>query len=153
MATWGATAQRILDAMKSTDIRVQRALIGGPTVGRKCHQFLVYADFPLSTAQTAQVFGGLPMVACGRVQPVQFRAVYTKDCAPPPSDHGDQPDANETTRWFTEFLDNCGRVVEAILAEFDGDEGITVNPGQFTGVMAGAASMSYAIIVAPSLLV
>lgn len=149
MSTWGDTAQKILDAMVASGVKVDRQLIGGPLSGRRCSQFLVYADFPLSTAQ-ATAFQQLPAVSCGRVQPVLWRAVYTKDCAPGPTDSGGQPDARATTAWFTEFLDDCEKIVDEILDAF-ADVGITINPGQFTGPTGKVASMSYALVVAPSL--
>lgn len=150
MSTWGAAAQRILNGMVASGVKVNRTLLGpGPSVGRGTSQFLVYPDFPSSPSQGFQT---LPAVGCTRVLTVQFRAVYTKDCVPPPKDNGDQPDPAATSKWVAEYLDECERVANGILDAFDPQEGVTINPGQFTGPAGGVASMSLPVLIGPALL-
>lgn len=150
MATWSETAQKILDGMNRSGVNVSRKLIApGPAAGRRCSQFLVYPDFPSAPSQGFPTLAATP---CARIETVQFRAVYTDDCAPKPKDNAEQPDARATTRWSKAYLDNCQKVLDGIIDEFGGCDGLTMGPGQFTGPANGVASMSLAIQVNPTVL-
>lgn len=150
MTTWDATVQAILDAMIASEVEVARTLISGANAGRRCRQFLVYPDTPgVAPAQLGDFPGG----GCVTVPVLTFRAVFTADCAPAPTDQMDQPDAKATTAWYKAFLADCDRVWNALVehaATFgEGCSSVTFGPGEFTGPSGGIASMSIPINVQP----
>jgi hypothetical protein len=150
VTTWDTTAQAILDAMVASGVEVSRQLISGANAGRRCRQHLVYPDTP---GVAPQSLGQLPGGGCVTLAVLRFRAVFTADCAPGPGDQGQQPDPDEMTAWYKQFLADCDRVWQSLVehsATFgEGCDSVSFGDGEFTGPTGGIASMSVPISVQP----
>lgn len=82
-----------------------------------------------------------------------FQVVYANDCVPVPDDQGNPPSPTDVTSWAKSFLDNCGKIHDAILtAAFDGSiaggcHQVSIGAGDMRGPLGTIAQMIVPITI------
>ena len=149
MRTWGQIAQELLDAATGAGVAVAREFIApGPNFARDCRLIAVVMIRP-SVVPLQREYAG----ACAVVPQHTFQVVFGADCVPPVRDDGSPPPAADVTAWSKAFLDDAGKIHDALLdaatsgAIAGSCEGVSIGQGEMRGPLSGFASMVIPVTV------
>lgn len=150
MTTWGDIASQLLAAAEASGVSVARTLVApGPLFSRDCRLLAVVMLRPDIRPVTREFPG-----TCAVVPTHTFEVVFAADCVPPLADDGSPPSESDVTAWSVAFLDDCGKVYDALTdaatsgAIAGGCENVSLGTGEMRGPLGGMSSMVVPVTVA-----